>query len=252
MAERYEAKCEGSRIRIDSDGSLSGLVALSEAGRRAETGRESGLDPFSTMALSDVRASGPRYPEELVGQPIDELFFSVIVNAEAGVDDLPLEQIRSIYRGEITSWSELDGRDVPIRLVSRDAESGTRVIFEDIILRGSEGPRTSTDCVTAPDGAVPRCERGGTNQVLDDVASIPGALGYVEASTAANRDPVAYADVVAMSIDRTRPEDQDLYPFRSNEWLYTWGNPAEGSLLAEFRKFLASELLLAEASGADS
>jgi phosphate transport system substrate-binding protein len=55
---------------------------------------------------------------------------AVIVNASNPVDNLSLEQITAVFRGEITNWSELGGNDAPITVVSREEGSGIRQTFE--------------------------------------------------------------------------------------------------------------------------
>ena len=57
---------------------------------------------------------------------------AIIVNPENPVNDLSLEQIAKIYKGEITNWSEVGGDDAEIVLIGREAGSGTRDGFESI------------------------------------------------------------------------------------------------------------------------
>ena len=56
-----------------------------------------------------------------------------MVNPENTVTSLTVEQIAQIYTGEITNWSELGGADAPIAVIGRDAASGTRGAFEEIV-----------------------------------------------------------------------------------------------------------------------
>jgi phosphate transport system substrate-binding protein len=57
---------------------------------------------------------------------------AVIVNPESSIEDLSMEQIRQIYTGEITNWSEVGGDDAKIQVVSREEGSGTRGAFVEI------------------------------------------------------------------------------------------------------------------------
>lgn len=50
----------------------------------------------------------------------------MVVNLENPVKDLTTDQIASIFKGEITNWSELGGNDEEILIISREAGSGTR------------------------------------------------------------------------------------------------------------------------------
>lgn len=63
-----------------------------------------------------------------------------IGNEACGVTDLTLEQIKSIYRGEITNWSQLGGVDAPIRVLYRDDQSGSQRLFERMVWGDEEVP----------------------------------------------------------------------------------------------------------------
>ena len=56
-----------------------------------------------------------------------------IGNKACGVDDLTLGQIRGIYRGWYTNWSELGGVDAPIRVLYRDSQSGSQRLIEKML-----------------------------------------------------------------------------------------------------------------------
>jgi len=80
---------------------------------------------------------------ELEMSPIslDALVF--IVNADNPVDSLTLEQIRRIYTGKITNWSQVGGIDTPIAAFQRNAEAGSQVLMEKLVMEGldmSEAP----------------------------------------------------------------------------------------------------------------
>ena len=99
---------------------------------------------------------------------------AVIVNPENPVNDLDLETVGKIYRGEITNWSEVGGNDAEIVLIGREAGSGTRDGFESI---------TDTEDVCQY-----RQELTSTGDVITTVAQNPGAVGY--ASVASVKDTV--------------------------------------------------------------
>ena len=99
---------------------------------------------------------------------------AVIVNPANPVEDLTLEQIADIYTGKITNWSELGGSDSEIVLIGREAGSGTRSGFEEI--------------VEVKDLCQYRQELSSTGDVIATVAQNPGAIGY--ASLASVKDTV--------------------------------------------------------------
>lgn len=90
---------------------------------------------------------------------------AVVVDKENVVTDLTKEQLISIYTGQVTNWSELGGNETPIVVVGREAASGTRGAFEEIL--GIENA-----CAYAN-------ELDSTGAVMAKVASTPGAIGYV-------------------------------------------------------------------------
>ena len=93
---------------------------------------------------------------------------AVVVNPENGVTDLTVEQIAQIFTGEITNWSELGGADAEIAVFGREAGSGTRGAFEEIV--GVEDACKYTN------------EYSSTGDVIGNVASNPNGIGYASLS----------------------------------------------------------------------
>ena len=98
----------------------------------------------------------------------------MVINPENTVEDLSLEDIARIYKGEVTNWKDLGGSDAPIVCIGREAASGTRDGFESIT-------GTKDACQYAQ-------ELTSTGDVIQTVASNPNAIGY--ASLAAVKDTV--------------------------------------------------------------
>lgn len=63
-----------------------------------------------------------------------------IGNNACGVTNLTLDQVRAIFRGEITNWSELGGADHAIRVLYRDDQSGSQRLFEKMVFKGEDTP----------------------------------------------------------------------------------------------------------------
>ena len=63
-----------------------------------------------------------------------------IGNNECGVTDLTLDEVRAIFRGEITNWSELGGADHAIRVLYRDDQSGSQRLIEKMVFKGEDVP----------------------------------------------------------------------------------------------------------------
>jgi phosphate transport system substrate-binding protein len=233
-ANAYAKTCPGSGFTIDTQGSTQGLNRLKKAGQ------EKGSGSPGLLAFSDG-AKGNRYPQ-LLPRPIAFSLFTLVINKEAGVQDLSLQQIRELYAGRIANWNKLDGNNMPVRLVSRESDSGTRKTFQKRILGSWEPGENSDDCREPNSGSgVVRCRRDATNEVLDSVASTPGALGYSEAGAASRRQ-----DLLVVRIDghpaTLEMADHKAYPFWETEYAYTSGEPRAGSLTASFLRYLTNEV----------
>ena len=90
---------------------------------------------------------------------------AIVTDAANTVSDLTKDQLIAVYSGETTNWSDLGGADQPIVVVGREAGSGTRGAFEEIL--GLE------------DACKYANELDSTGAVMAKVASTPGSIGYV-------------------------------------------------------------------------
>ena len=89
----------------------------------------------------------------------------IVVDKANTVADISKDNLAKVYKGEIKNWSELGGSDTPIVVIGREAGSGTRGAFEEIL--GIE------------DACVYSQEINSTGAVMAKVASTPGSIGYV-------------------------------------------------------------------------
>jgi len=62
----------------------------------------------------------------------------VITHPSNPVDTMSMEQLRGIFSGAITNWSEVGGPDAPIKVVSRQEGSGTLSVFKNRVFEGSD------------------------------------------------------------------------------------------------------------------
>ena len=147
-------------VTYNPTGSGTGIQAVQEG--RCDIG-------LSSRALKDEEKASGLLETILAYDGI-----AVIVNPANPVEDLTLAQIADIYTGKITNWSELGGSDSEIVLIGREAGSGTRSGFEEI--------------VEVKDLCQYRQELSSTGDVIATVAQNPGAIGY--ASLASVKDTV--------------------------------------------------------------
>ena len=112
LGEAFEGNNSGVTFTYNPTGSGSGVTAVAE-------GR------------CDIGLSSRNLKDEEKAQGLTETILAldgiaVIVNTDNPVNDLDLETIGRIYRGEITNWKEIGGNDLEIVLIGREAGSGTR------------------------------------------------------------------------------------------------------------------------------
>ena len=175
LKETFEGENAGVEVTYNPTGSGSGIKAVQEG--RCDIG-------LSSRALKDAEKE-----QGLVGTVLAYDGIAVIVNPENTVEDLTVEQIAAIYKGEITNWSEVGGIDAEIVLIGREAGSGTRGGFEEIV--GVE------------DLCQYRQELTSTGDVITAVAQNPGAIGY--ASLASVKDTVK-----AVKVGGVAPSDETV------------------------------------------
>lgn len=151
------------------------------------TGSSGGIKAVSSgtcdIGLSSRALKDEEVNEGLVGTVLAYDGIAMIVNPENPVEDLDLETIAKIYTGEITNWSEIGGNDAEIVLIGREAGSGTRSGFEEI--------------VGVVDACQYRQELTSTGDVITAVASNPNTIGY--ASLASVKDTVKALKVAGVA-----------------------------------------------------
>lgn len=130
----------------------------SGAGIEAVTNGTADIGNSSRSLKDEEKAAG--VVENIVA--IDGI--AVCVDPANEVADLTKEQLTNIYNGTITNWKEVGGADEPVIVIGREAGSGTRGAFEEL--------------VDLQDACKYANELDSTGAVIAKVASTPGAIGY--------------------------------------------------------------------------
>ncbi|WP_432013520.1 substrate-binding domain-containing protein [Streptomyces cucumeris] len=234
LGRAYRADCAGAAVTVEAQGSGRGAGTLRRVGEAAKDG----FPPY--LSFSD----GPQgnADQRLKGHLVALSVFALVVHKDVPAKDLSLVDLRRIHAGKVTRWS---GTGLPVRLVSRDAKSGTRGVFEDRVLGSNEISRTSDDCRTAKfaHDRVVRCELDSTREVLATVARTPGAIGYAELHSA--EVSAARGHVRLLSLGGRRASTDAVrdrrYPFWEPEYAYTYSAPPANSLTSKFLDYLAGD-----------
>lgn len=133
------------------------------------TGSGAGLESLNAGSVDIGNASRHVKDEEAANGATENVValdgIAVITDKDNTVTDLSSDELASIYKGEITNWSELGGNDEAIVVIGRESGSGTRDAFEEL-------GGIKDECKYAQ-------ELDSTGAVLAKVASTPGAIGYV-------------------------------------------------------------------------
>lgn len=174
LSEAYMSENTDTKITYNPTGSGAGIQAVSQG--RCDIG----------LSSRDLK---PEEAQNLNGTVVAIDGIAMIVNPENPVTDLTIEQIRKIYTGEITNWSEVGGNNAPIVLIGREAASGTRNGFESIT-------DTKDKCQYSQ-------ELTSTGDVVQTVSSNPNVIGY--ASLASVKETVKL-----LSVDGVTPTNETI------------------------------------------
>lgn len=133
------------------------------------TGSGAGIESLESGSVDIGNSSRNLKDSELESGAVENVVaidgIAVIVDKENTVTDLSSEDLAKIYKGEVTNWKDLGGKDESIVVIGRESGSGTRTAFEELL-------KLEDACKYAQ-------ELDSTGGVLAKVASTPGAIGYV-------------------------------------------------------------------------
>lgn len=155
----------------------------SGAGIEAVTNGTADIGNSSRNLKDEEKANG--VAENIVA--IDGI--AVVVDPANTVEDLTKDQLTSIYDGSVTNWKDVGGNDAPIVVVGREAGSGTRGAFEEL-LKLEDACKYSN-------------ELDSTGAVMAKVASTPGSIGYVS-------QDVLDDTVKAVKLDGAEPTEENI------------------------------------------
>lgn len=157
------------------------------------TGSGAGLESLASGAVDVGNASRGLKDGEKANGSVENIVaidgIAVITDKNNSVTDVSSEDLARIYTGEITDWSEIGGENQPIVVIGREAGSGTRDAFEELL-------EVKDSCKYAQ-------ELDSTGAVLAKVSSTPGAIGYVSLDVVDN-------SVSGLKIDGVEPTEAQI------------------------------------------
>ena len=164
-------------------------VTVNYSGTGSGTGIQSAIDGTCDLGLSSRALKDEEKTNGAVENIVALDGVAVVINPANGVEDLSVEQIAQIFTGEITNWSELGGTDGEIAVFGREAGSGTRGAFEEIV--GVDNCKYTN-------------EYSSTGDVIGNVASNPNAIGYAPLSGVDDTVKAVMVNGVAPSEDTVK------------------------------------------------
>lgn len=139
-------------------------VTVNYTGSGSGAGVEAVLSGTADIGLASRGLKEQETGEGAVAHVIALDGVAVIIHPGNPVTDLSGEQIAKIFTGEISNWSELGGENAVIAVYGREAGSGTRSAFEEI--------------VDVADKCAYINEYSSTGDMVGSVAGNPNAIGY--------------------------------------------------------------------------
>jgi phosphate transport system substrate-binding protein len=211
-SEVFAEKNKGVAIGVQGGGSGTGIRMVGEG--------SVAIGASSRELNSEEKTTHPDLVSNTVG--VDCIAIVVHRSNSLGNMSLSIEQIRDIFSGKITNYKELGGPDKTIVLVQREDGSGTRSMFESLVMNKSE----------VSDAAL---QKPASGAIRFTVSNNENAIGYVG---------IGYLDgtITPVAISGALPTEENVranrYPLARNLYLITKGPP--GGLAKEFIGFILS------------
>jgi phosphate transport system substrate-binding protein len=212
LGESFTASHRDVRITVQGGGSSVGVKSAGEGtvdvGMASRAVKDSELAEFPGLQVHTIARDG----------------IAIVTYLDVPVDNLAKDQVKEIFAGQITNWSEVGGPDTPIVVVSREEGSGTRGAFEEMVM-GDEAVIVDTAILQPSNGAV-----------KTTVSTTPDSIGYIS---------FGYLDetVKAVSVDGVQAREENAangsYPVVRPLNMLTMGEP--GELAGAWLDFILSE-----------
>jgi phosphate transport system substrate-binding protein len=195
-------KSTGVQVTVSESGSGNGAKSLiNKSCDIADMSR-----PMKDNEIAAAKSRGVNPVENVVA--LDGL--AIIVHPSNRIKGLSKAQIRGIYMGRYTNWSQVDGPNAPIVMIQRESNSGTQDTFKELVM-GKDNPISK------------RCETQASNGAIKSrVASTPNAVGFVGLGFVDN-------SVKALLVDGVEPDVRTVkngtYSLHRALFMYTNGQP---------------------------
>ncbi len=229
MSYRVEM-AEGTDLQMDVRGTttadglrklIAGQVGLSIAQRTANEAEEA----LATEAgFGPIRVDGQ---EQLLAY--DGLL--VVTHPKNPIRAVPEETVAKIFAGEIRDWSELGGPAGPIKIYLREADSSSRALLDDVLMKAHREAVMDGVTILASDSEIARAVREN-----------PNAIGLTSFVHRAGVNTLEIEGVCGIRVPATEfTIKTGEYPLSRPVFLYSGAPMPDASPRASFSAFLASD-----------
>jgi phosphate transport system substrate-binding protein len=222
-----------------STNSANGKVTINIMPNGSGTGLNDVEKGTVQIGMSDVfaqeKATATTSYSDLVDNQVAVVPFTLVVSQDISsqVENLTTQQIKDIYAGNITNWSQVGGPNEPITVIVRTKTSGTRATFDKFVVN---------DAKQANDEPADAQTADSTAELVTDISNSYGAIGYTGTSFVLNHAQTG--KIFPICIDgygATRDYiNSGKYTFWNIEHAYTKGAPVSGSLTDAFVQYIKS------------
>jgi phosphate transport system substrate-binding protein len=201
-------------IEVQGGGSSVGVTSAGEGtvdiGMASRAIKSSEMDTFPDLQVFTIARDG----------------IAIVTNPGTELPSLSIAQVRDIFAGEITNFSEVGGPDAPITVVSREEGSGTRAAFEELVMEHEEEKVITENALL----------QQSNGQVRTTVATTPNTIGYLSFGFLDESTQPVEIDGVAPTVDNVK---NDSYPIARPLNMLTKGAPND--LAQAFLDFILSD-----------
>jgi phosphate transport system substrate-binding protein len=202
LAEAFMAMNPDLVIEVQGGGSSVGVTSAGEGtvdiGMASRAIKSSEMETFPDLQVFTIARDG----------------IAIVTNPGTELPSLSVAQVRDIFAGEITNFSEVGGPDAAITVVSREEGSGTRAAFEELVMEHEEEKVITENALL----------QQSNGQVRTTVATTPNTIGYLSFGFLDESTRPVEIDGVAPTVDNVK---NDSYPIARPLNMLTNGAPNE-------------------------
>lgn len=199
----------GLEVKALGNGTGKGIIDLIDGKVTVSAASESLADALAS-AKKAAEDSGKKYNEPAGIQfhllKLDSLV--VIVNKASSIDELSKEQLKNIFTGKFKNWKDVGGADKPIKIVTSEAGSGTRAVFQKQIMDNADYDKEATVSPNA------RAELFGVSKDKDSIGAVSEEIYWnSQGSAKVLKTPAINRPLGLITIGKPNPEVQKLIDF---------------------------------------